>query len=154
MNDENTVYDINGMFEVEASNYEDTSMLVPAGEYNFTILRKKIEKNNGVPGKIPPHTRVSFMIELDTPDGRFCKWDDLHFYKKCMWKVHDLALAIGHCTADATAFQVDWNHFEASTGRVQVKIEDYKAKDGTTKQRNAFKYLPPKKAPAEEEAPF
>jgi hypothetical protein len=44
MNDENTVYDINGMFEVEASNYEDTSMLVPAGEYNFTILRKKIEK--------------------------------------------------------------------------------------------------------------
>lgn len=150
---ENIAYDINGMFTVEESNREDTSMLVPAGEYAFTIVRKKIEQTNGNPPKIPPHTKVAFMLELDTPEGAFRKWDELHFYKKCMWKVHELAVAIGHCTPDATAFSIDWNHFEACTGRVQVKVEDYKAKDGTTKQRNTFKYLPPQAA-KEEEVPF
>ena len=154
MNNENQVYDINGTFTVEENQRDDTSMIVPAGEYAFTIIRKKIEQVNGVPNKIPPHTKVAFMLELITPEGNFRKWDELHFYKKCMWKVHELAVSIGHCTPEATAFQIDWNQFEACEGRVQVKVEDYTAKDGTTKQRNAFKYLPPATNQEQEEEPF
>lgn len=138
--DENAPIGMDENFSVE---YDNSTKLIPDGEYLFKIIsmkREQIEKTD----TMPSHINIKFQIKIENADGVVgTAWDNIRMYMKWAWKFAELAKSIGDTPPNSQTCRINWNSFIGAEGRVKVSQKDWKRRDGTSEKQNVFKYLLP-----------
>jgi len=115
---------------------EDSFVLLPEGDYNFTVESYERARHNGSE-KIPPCNKAIVKIRVCSSEGDVTLQHTLLLHTKMEWKLSEFFLAIGQ-KKPGEPLRMNWNQVPGSTGRLSLYIDTYK-KDGKEYQNNKIK---------------
>lgn len=135
MNDLNNVgYELDWNSEIEKDGAD--FIVLPAGEYNFTV--KAFERGRHTPkegGKLPACNKAILTIEIDGGEhGNATINHNLFLHSTTEGLLSAFFASIGQ-KQHGQRVAMNWNNVPMSRGRVKVKIRSYK-KDGEDRQIN------------------
>jgi hypothetical protein len=121
--------DWNGQIANEEGGFE----LLPAGKYNFQVvkLEKTTSNTSGAPMAV-----VTLRVETDGGHAEFK--DYLVLSVAAEWKLCAFFRAIG-LKKTGEPFVMNWNAVEGSKGRAEIIVEKYTKKSGDTGESNKVK---------------
>lgn len=112
---------------------ESSFVLLPAGDYEFTVEHYQRKRYNG-----GPKMCACNMAELHlTVDGEDIT-DNLYLNSKAEWRLSQFFLAIGQ-KKKGVPFRPNWNAVPGARGRLKLGIRTWKANDGSERQSNEVK---------------
>ena len=119
---------------------ENDFVLLPKGDYDFTV--KKLEKDyyNAKPdSKIPscPVARVHLIIKTEEGDAAYFR-ESLFLYSGNKWQLFQFFTCLGLRRHGDGTSKMPWDDVEGSTGRATIGQRDY-MKDGEKKTCNTVK---------------
>lgn len=132
----NAVFDWDDKIE-DDGNSQDW-VLLPAGEYEFTV--EELEKSwfDGS-DNLPPCNMAVLTLKVKHPDGTTNRvWDRLFLVKKMEWKLSSFFRSIG-VKQHGSSVTMDWNAVEGATGRCKIVIDTYNG----SKSNKVKSYLDP-----------
>lgn len=113
----------------EFTEVEDSYQVVPAGDYDFTIIdfeRARFEGSD----KMPACPQAKITYEVTAPDGTKGRIrQNLFLHSKSQWQLTNFACAIGQMKRGDGHFRIAWNQLIGATGRMQVSIREYNGKN-------------------------
>ena len=113
----------------EFTEVEDSYQVVPAGDYDFTIVdfdRARFEGSD----KMPACPQAKITYEVTAPDGTKGRIrQNLFLHSKSQWQLTNFACAIGQMKRGDGHFRIAWNQLIGATGRMQVSIREYNGKN-------------------------
>lgn len=123
-------------FEIEEQEY----VLLPPGEYTFTVDKAEYGDYNGS-DKIPPCGMVTVNIHVDTDKGRAFLKNNFYICKEASGLIAAFFKSIGMIKDGQKTFKPDWDGIKGMTGLVRTSQREYKGE----MYNNADKFLAPKK---------
>ena len=149
MNDnQNKQNDVALGWDDEITDSRPDFILLPDGEYDFTVLNYE---RAWYPGgaKLPPCPKITITLRVETADGvalikeRFFITRD-----NCERYVAPFYVCIGMMSKGGTA-KMNWPGTVGRTGRAKITVRSYTGNDGREYQMNDVKqFLEPENAPA------
>ncbi|WP_373790635.1 hypothetical protein [Jeotgalibaca porci] len=118
---------------------ESTFVLLPAGEYQFTVTGMERKIYDGKSQNIPngaPYAELSIKISGEA--GSTTIKERLYMMKKFQWKLTEFFSAIGQTPVIGQPFNPNWSLVVGSQGRAKVEINNYISK-GEERQNNQIK---------------
>lgn len=122
---------------------DDEFELLPAGTYDFTVESFERARFDGS-DKMSPCPQANLTLVLRDPisgkEGRV--FDTLYLNAKAEWKLSQFFTGIGQ-KKKGEPLKMDWNQVPGASGRLELGVNNYTKKDGTSGQNNRVgKYLP------------
>ncbi len=149
-----------GVYDWDSTIRQDSSfVLLPAGDYRFTIEKFERARHNGSP-KIPPCPKAIVTFRVYAPDGKSMLISENYFLCQNMeWKLSEFFASIGLKQKDEQ-IRMQWTpELIGKSGVCKVYVDNYKDNDGNDKQSNKIRslypsYDQPRVAPAGEVPPY
>lgn len=118
-------------------------ILLPEGDYDFTVTDFKRERHNGSE-KLPPCNKAVLTLTVKTADGDAYINHNLFLHSRTEGMVSSFFVGIGQ-KKHGEPLKMDWNKVRGSKGRAKIGVRTYE-----NKQYNEVKrfYDPAKAAPA------
>jgi len=133
---------------------EDAFVIIPAGEYDFEVLKVERGKYNGS-SKIPACPQATVTLRI-IKDGEVVGTvtENLKLHSTMEWLLCKFFRSIGQ-KKHGEPLVMKWNEVPASTGQCKVTIRKWKKDDGTEAESNQVDFLDPIDTtfPPEEKAP-
>lgn len=129
-------------------------VLLPEGDYDFTVVDLKESRHQNVGGKVGNCKQVNPVFRLTNPeDGSAVDISNYNLYmwnsRGCLGMIAQYYDSIGlHKKGDPIRFDWTKDHHIGKTGRLQIKHENYKKKDGTDGTSMKISKLYPKEETA------
>lgn len=125
---------------------ESSFVLLPAGEYPFTVTGFDRQNFDGS-DKVPPCKMAVLHLAVDGGDQGTANVDErLYLHTSMMWKLSEFFTAIGQLQKDGSV-RMNWNAVPGSTGRVKLSVNQYKNKKGEDRTNNRVEhFLPPEQS--------
>jgi hypothetical protein len=134
---------------------ENEFVVLPEGEYQFTVTGFERKNYDGNSDKIPngtPYAELS--LEFTGNEGKTTVTERLYLLKRLSWKLTEFFGSIGQNPVNGQAFNPNWNTVLGSTGRAELVVNSYKNKDGQDRKNNRVKkFLKPAEAEIGQSAP-
>ena len=121
-------------------------ILLPPGDYEFTVSSFTRERHNGST-KLPPCNKAVLNILIETKEGRAVIKHQLFLHQKTEGLLCSFFRAIGQ-KKHGEALKMDWYKVECSKGRCQVGVREYTTDSGEVRQANEIKKFYDYEAPA------
>lgn len=120
-------------------------VLLPAGDYNFTVKKFDRGRFNGS-AKMPPCNQAKLEIAVHSPEhGEVIIFHNLFLHTKTEGLLSNFFSGIGQ-KKEGQPLQMNWNTVVGSTGRLQLEVNNFTGYDGQTKTNNQIKKFYPKQA--------
>lgn len=119
---------------------ESDFILLPEGEYSFTVTKLERKIYDGNSDKIPngaPYAEVT--CEVVGKEGKTNVIERLYLMKKFTWKLTQFFTSIGQPTVIGQAFSPNWSTVLGSQGQAKLEVNSYTGRDGNKKQNNRIK---------------
>jgi hypothetical protein len=124
-------------------------ILLPEGDYNFTVTSFERARHNGS-GKIPPCNKAVLYIRIDAPEGTVTIKENLMLHSKMEWKLCEFFTAIGH-RAKGEKLRMNWNAVAGAKGRCRVYINEWSGDDGNIHKNNKIsRFYEPEQTPPQQ----
>lgn len=129
-------------------------VLLPEGDYEFTIVDLKESRHQDVGGKVGNCKQVNPVFRVKNPeDGSSVDIENFNLYmwnsRGCLGMIAQYYDSIGlHKKGDPIHFDWAKDHHIGKTGKLQIKHETYKKKDGTDGTSMKISKLYPKEEAA------
>lgn len=136
MNNENEFLNWGDSFVAQ----ENEFVVLPEGQYQFTVTGFERKNYDGNSDKIPngtPYAELS--LEFTGNEGKTTVTERLYLLKRLSWKLTEFFGSIGQNPVNGQAFNPNWNAVLGSTGEAELVINNYKNKDGQDCQNNRVK---------------
>lgn len=136
MNNENEFLNWGDSFVAQ----ENEFVVLPEGEYQFTVTGFERKNYDGNSDKIPngtPYAELS--LEFTGNEGKTTVTERLYLLKRLSWKLTEFFGSIGQNPVNGQAFNPNWNTVLGSTGKAELVVNSYKNKDGQDRQNNRVK---------------
>lgn len=144
------IYDWDSPIGNEAN--DDPFVVLPAGEYRFEVTALERGRYEGNPEKgIKACPMAKLTIKADGGDaGEAYVKESIFLNKRNAWKIKALFVSVGLVAADAEEFVPQWNGIVGCAGTCELKIRQFKAKNGDMVDSNDVKrFLPLSRPPAQ-----
>lgn len=120
---------------------ENDFILLPEGEYNFTV--KKFEKGQYVAkpnAQIPscPVAQLQLLVKTDDGDAAYFR-ENLFLHSGNKWQLYQFFTCLGLRKHGDGSTDMPWDSVEGATGRALIGKRKYKSKDGEEKTTNTVK---------------
>lgn len=109
-------------------------VLLPEGDYDFTVLSFERERHPGS-AKLPPCNKAVLNIEVTSPKGKTTIRHNLFLHSKCEGLLCAFFSAIGQ-RKHGEKLKMNWNSVTGATGKCKVKIHTWTKDDGSQGQSN------------------
>ena len=126
---------------------DDEYELLPEGTYNFRVESFERGRFNGSE-KMSACNQANLTLAVTDPaSGKSGKiFDTLFLHSKSEWRLSQFFTAIGQ-KKKGEPLRMNWNLVPGATGRLELTVNRYTKKDGSTGENNRVgKYLPPTQA--------
>lgn len=125
---------------------ESSFVLLPAGEYPFTVTGFDRQNFDGS-DKVPPCKMAVLHLAVDGGEQGVANVDErLFLHTTMMWKLSEFFTTIGQLQKDGSV-RMNWNAVPGSTGRVKLSVNQYKSKNGEDRTNNRVEhFLPPEQS--------
>lgn len=125
---ENTTYD----WDSEINNEESEYVLLPEGDYEFTVEKFERAQFDGS-SKVPPCKKaiVTFSIKGETDTVNII--ENFLLYSGMEWKLSALFLSVG-MKKHGEPLRMNWSALPGKTGRCHVYTDTYYSKDDVNKE--------------------
>ena len=132
MNDNNYVLD----WEDEINN-ENAFVLIPEGDYNFTVEKFERGTFDGSE-KLPPCKKAIVTFRIHGADTDITITENFLLCGALEWKLSSLFLSVG-MKKHGEPLRMNWAALPMKTGRCHVYIDKYTTKDGKSGESNKIK---------------
>lgn len=119
----------------EIENDGSPSILLPAGEYEFTV--ESFERSR-FPGseKVPPCNQATLKLGIDAPEGHATISCNLFLHTKFEWKLCQFFTSIGQ-RKHGEKLKMDWRTVPGAKGRCKITRGKYTSnRDGKERDKN------------------
>lgn len=136
-------------WDEEISNESNGFVLLPEGDYPFTITKMERVRFNGS-AKVPPCRMAKLTVALHGGDnGESSVICQIFLLQKFQWKISELFVSIGLARPEDERILMQWGKVEGATGRCHVGVREYTKQSGphageTGQSNEITKFLPPK----------
>jgi hypothetical protein len=117
-------------------------ILLPAGDYNFTVISFERARHAGS-DKLPPCNKAIIHCEIDAPEGKVEIKNNLFLHTKTEGLLSAFFSSIGQ-KKKGEKLQMNWAAVVGSTGRCKVGTYNWTSDKGDTMQSNDIKKFYPK----------
>lgn len=131
-------------WDSEISN-DSSFVLLPPGEYDFTVLRFERARHNGS-DKLPPCNKAVLTLEVSDGNGNVAELKhNLFLHSKCEGMLCSFFTAIGQ-RKRGEPLRMNWQAVIGTRGRCKVEVHEWKHRTtGEVMQSNEIKsFLEPK----------
>lgn len=131
----------------EISKESEDFIVLPAGDYNFSISSFERARHPGSE-KLPPCNKAVVTVRIETDQGVASIRHNLFLHTKTEGMISNFFEGIG-LKKKGEPIRMDWNRVIGQTGRCRVSVHNYKNKDGEDRQSNNItKFYPKDNKPA------
>ena len=122
---------------------ESSFILLPAGEYPFTVTGFDRQNYDGSE-KIPACKMAVLHLAVDGGGQGTANVDErLYLHTSAMWKLSEFFVSIGQLQKDG-AVRMNWNAVPGAAGTVKLSVNKYTNKKGEERTNNRVEhFLPP-----------
>ena len=118
--------------EVKDSESKTDFVILPKGEYSFTVAKVEFKNYQPKPGKTTgitkPCKQIVLGLVVDGGDkGNAWVDENLYFYPTCMFRVLSVFKSIG-LISDGYKGSLPWDQLKGSEGRAKFEVEQYFSK--------------------------
>lgn len=132
---------------------ESSFVLLPAGDYDFTITGFERARYEGSE-KLPPCNKAIVSVSIDSPEGTATIKHNLFLHQRCEGLLSAFFIGIGQ-KKHGEKLRMNWNSVIGAKGRCKVGIRTWKNKDGDEMQSNEIKkFYDPGDAPVGQPAQY
>ena len=122
--------------------HEDEFILLPEGEYDFTVTKFDRSKHNGS-AKIKPCLKAVVTLSVDTDKGPVEIVENFLITKSLEWKLCQFFTCLG-MRKHGEPYQMNWNGIFGKKGRAKIVVNKWKNDQGEERQNNRVeKFLEP-----------
>ena len=127
---------------------ESSFILLPAGEYPFTVTGFDRQNYDGSE-KIPACKMAVLHLAVDGGGQGVANVDErLYLHTSAMWKLSEFFVSIGQLQKDG-AVRMNWNAVPGAVCTVKLSVNKYSNKKGEERTNNRVEhFLPPVRQPA------
>lgn len=121
---------------------ESNFVLLPAGEYPFTVTGFDRQNFDGS-AKVPPCKMAVIHLAVDGGDLGTADVDErLYLHTSMLWKLSEFAVGIGQMEpVEGAAVRINWNAVPGSAGRVKLAVNKYTNKNGEERTNNRVEHF-------------
>lgn len=113
-------------------------ILLPAGDYNFTVTKFERGRFNGS-DKMPPCNQAKLEITVHSPEhGDVVVFHNLFLHTKTEGLLSNFFAGIGQ-KKKGEKLRMNWNTVVGSKGRLKLEINKFRGRDGEEKTNNQVK---------------
>ena len=127
INNNNLVLEWNDSIENDGQEY----ILLPEGDYNFTVIDFERGRFNGS-AKIPPTNKAILTVQVESKEGIATVKFDLILYRSLEWRLSSFFRSIGQKKHGEKTF-MNWSKVVGSKGRAHFKQRSYVNQNGEEK---------------------
>lgn len=132
-------------WDAEISQDEPDYVILPEGNYRFTVVDIERGRHGGSP-KLPPCNKATLTLHVHTKEGDVRVRTNLFLHKKTEWKVSQFFRSIGK-KGKGEKIKMDWPHAKGAVGWAHIGPSTYTAADGSERRGNEVKeFLPREEA--------
>lgn len=124
-------------WEDEIVNEGSEFVLLPEGDYDFTVTKIERTRHNGSE-KMPPCNMAKVTLTVWGADDKTEIVENLFLCSRMEWKLSQFFLAIG-LKKHGEPLKMNWTAAQGKTGKCHVYIDNYKNKNGEDRQSNKIK---------------
>lgn len=124
-------------WEDEIVNEGSEFVLLPEGDYDFTVTKIERTRHNGSE-KMPPCNMAKVTLTVWGADDKTEIVENLFLCSRMEWKLSQFFLAIG-LKKHGEPLKMNWTAAQGKTGKCHVYIDNYKNKNGEERQSNKIK---------------
>ena len=124
-------------WEDEIVNEGSEFVLLPEGDYDFTVTKIERTRHNGS-DKMPPCNMAKVTLTVWGADDKTEIVENLFLCSRMEWKLSQFFLAIG-LKKHGEPLRMNWTAAQGKTGKCHVYIDNYKNKNGEDRQSNKIK---------------
>lgn len=124
-------------WEDEIVNEGSEFVLLPEGDYDFTVTKIERTRHNGSE-KMPPCNVAKVTVTVWGPNDKTEIIENLFLCNKTEWKLSQFFLAIG-LKKHGEPLKMNWAAAQGKHGKCHVYIDNYKNKNGEDRQSNKIK---------------
>lgn len=121
----------------EIENEGGRPVLLPEGDYDFTVARFERARHNGSE-KVPPCNMAKVTFIIWGAEDKIEITENFFLCNKFEWKLSALFLAIG-MKKHGEKLRMNWAAVPGAKGKCHVYIDNYKKKDGSDGQSNKIR---------------
>lgn len=126
-------------------------ILLPEGDYNFTVTAFERGRHNGSE-KLPPCNKAILSLRIETPEGAATIRHNLFLHSRTEGMISQFLLSIGQ-KKHGEPIRPRWNEMVGATGRAKVYIDKWEGNDGKEHESNKIKRFYEKDDSTESAAP-
>lgn len=126
-------------WEDEINNEGGEYILLPEGDYDFTVLKVERTRHGGSE-KVPPCNMAKVTFTVWGAEDKTEITENYFLCNKFEWKLSQLFLAVG-LKKRGEPLRMNWSALTGKKGKCHVYINNYKKKDGSDGQSNKIKKL-------------
>lgn len=119
--------------------------LVPAGDYDFEVVKFERSRSKGS-DRLPSSPMAVLTIKVSNGNESANVTDYLILHSKTEWKLSQFFRSIGQKKA-GEAYRMNWSAVPGAKGRCKVKVEKYTTDKGEERESNKidkyYDYIPP-----------
>lgn len=119
--------------------------LVPAGDYDFEVVKFERSRSKGS-DRLPSSPMAVLTLRVSNGKESVNVTDYLILHSKTEWKLSQFFRSIGQKKA-GEAYRMNWSAVPGARGRCKVKVEKYTTDRGEERESNKidkyYDYIPP-----------
>lgn len=117
----------------------EESVILPEGNYDFEVIKTEKAWFDGS-AKIPACNMAKVYLRIDGGElGKALCVENIYLLERLEWKAAAFLRAIGLKKHGEPVAWRQLTHCDGEKGRCKIYVDDYKGKDGETKQSNKVK---------------
>lgn len=117
----------------------EENVVLPEGNYDFEVIKTEQAWFDGS-AKMPACNMAKVYLRIDGGDlGKALCVDQIYLLERMEWKASAFLRAIGLKKHGEPVAWRQLTHCDGEKGRCKIYVDDYKGKDGETKQSNKVK---------------
>ena len=124
-------------WEDEINNEDGEFVLLPEGDYDFTVSKVERARHQGSE-KLPPCNKAVVTLTVWGPDDKFEITENLLLCNKLEWKLSQFFLSIG-LKKHGEPLRMNWSSAVGRKGKCHLYINKYTDKNGEERQSNRIK---------------
>lgn len=114
----------------------EESVILPEGNYDFEVIKTEKAWFDGS-AKIPACNMAKVYLRIDGGElGKALCVENIYLLERLEWKAAAFLRAIGLKKHGEPVAWRQLTHCDGEKGRCKIYVDDYKGKDGETKQSN------------------
>lgn len=124
-------------WDEEISKESDEFILLPAGDYDFTVSDFERARHAGST-KLPPCNKAIITLKIETPEGTAYVKHNLFLHTKTEGMLSAFFIAIGQ-KKHGEPLRMNWSTVIGSKGRCKVDVREWTGNDGEVRKSNEIK---------------